>query len=101
MPQQFLAGWQRIGDRLFAPDMLTCLQGLSVQMLMLLHVREDNQEVERCSCKHFVNVPIVMRHAEPSGLGRCSFRTDIADADKLDIGTLRQASTSAIRSHTQ
>ena len=58
-----LAGGQRIGDRLFAPDVFAGGDRLAVEVLVLLHVGEIDQQVERRAGEHLGDVRIVVRDA--------------------------------------
>lgn len=39
-------GRERIGDRLLAPNMFSCGQSLSINALVLLHIRQIHQELK-------------------------------------------------------
>ena len=58
--EQLLPGLQRIGDRLLAPDMLAGRDGLAIEMLVLLHVGQVDQQVELGAGQHLVDVRVVV-----------------------------------------
>ena len=86
--QQFLTGSERVGNGLFAPDVFTSFQRLPVQVLVLLHVREINQEVERFACEHGIDVRIVVRHFELFRLVARALGPDVAQAHDFHVRAL-------------
>src|SRR5262245_19675820 len=62
-------------------------QSLAVQVLVLLHVRERDHEIERLTGEELIDVRIPMGNLELFGALFRSFRFDVADAYDLDVGT--------------
>ena len=50
-----------VGDRLFAPNVFAGGDRLAIEMLVLLHVGEVDQQVERLAGEHLVDMRIVVR----------------------------------------
>ena len=65
--------------------MFAGFERLPVQMLMLLHVGEVDEEIERFAREHLVNVRVVMRDLELLRLVARALRSDVAQADHLDV----------------
>ena len=81
--EQLLAGGQRIGDRLLAPDMLARCNRLPIQVLVLLHVGQIDEQVERYAGQHLLDVRIVLADVEFLGRQAGSFRDSVAGAGQF------------------
>ena len=83
--QQLLPGGERVGDRLLAPDVLAGLDRLAVELLVLLHVGQIDQQIERRAREHLVDVRIVVGDLELLGPVLRALGDDVARADELDV----------------
>ena len=70
--------------------MLSSFEGTSIDSLMLLHVGGINEEIKRLSSQHRFDIRIVMFNMVAFRLAFGPLRFDIAKADHLDEGGLRQ-----------
>ena len=59
--QQRLSCRQGIADRLFAPYVLASCEALCVQFFVFLHVGQHDQEIERNTGEHLIDMGIVVR----------------------------------------
>ena len=65
--------------------MFAGLECLAIEPLVLLHVREIDEKLERRAGEHLIDVWIVVRHREALRLAACAVRPDVAHADELDM----------------
>ena len=82
--EQLLPPSQIIGHGLLAPDVFARLQGLLVQPIVFLHVSQIDEQVERCTGQHLVDMGIVIGYVVPLGRLFASLGYDVTCADQLD-----------------
>ena len=70
--------------------MFAGMKGLTIQMLMLLHIGQIDEQVKRGSRQHILYIRIVMRDFEASRLALGPLRFDVAGADQLNVWTSRK-----------
>ena len=92
-----LARGQRIGDRLFAPNVFPGSDRLAIKMLVLLHIGEIHQQVERRAGEHLADMGIVVLDAELLRLAFCAFGLDVARAHQFGKRTLCQVRQIPVR----
>jgi hypothetical protein len=88
--QQVLAGGERVGDRLFAPDVLAGMNRLAVQVLVFLHVGQVDHQVERHAGEHLVDVRVVIGDVKLFGPALGPLGDDVARADDFGVRALRK-----------
>src|SRR5262249_54920589 len=88
--QDRLSRGERIGYRLFAPNVFARFDGLTIQMLVFLHVGEIHEQIERLPSEHLVDVGIVVGNFELLSAATSPLRNDVACANQLHIRALPQ-----------
>jgi hypothetical protein len=82
------AGGERVGHRLLGPDVLAGRDRLPVEPLVLLHVGQVDQQVERRPGEHLVDVRVAVGDLELVRPPLGPLGNDVAGADQLDVRAL-------------